>query len=140
MIKPTKPTEGTSDFNKFMDALVDELIAMPDEQVLEGENADAVRARGLELLQAAKAAAGRRRLDAAKQGVAAIKERKVVANDGEVDVAEARRYLSQAMNDSRYTLAARSLSLAELPDDEILRLYRQAKLLEAGDDEKGKSR
>ncbi len=138
MTKPTKLTKPNSEFDNFIDVLLDELIAMPDDQLLDGENPDAVRAHGLQLFQAAKAAAGRRRLDAAKQGVAALEQRKASINDGDVDVAQARHYISQAMNDPRYTLAARSL--AELTNDEILRLYRQMKLLEASDKEKGNNR
>jgi hypothetical protein len=138
MTTPTKPTNPTSEFDNFIEVLVDELIAMPDDQVLDGQNQDAVRAHGLTLLQAAKSEAGRRRLAAARQGAVALTQREEVVNEVAVDVAQARRYISQAMNDSRYTLAARSL--AELTDDEILRLYRQVKSLEASEDEKGRNR
>jgi hypothetical protein len=48
---PAKPT--LSDF--FLDALTDELIAMSDEQVLDGANAVAIQARGLDRLNKAKA-------------------------------------------------------------------------------------
>lgn len=44
----------TNEFSNFIDALVDELIAMPDEQVLEGIDPVAVPVDGLRLLQAAK--------------------------------------------------------------------------------------
>ena len=44
----------TNEFSNFIDALVDELIAMPDEQVLEGIDPAAIQAGGLRLLQAAK--------------------------------------------------------------------------------------
>ena len=60
-------------FDTFMDTMVAELIAMPDEQVLDGLNAGAIQAEGLGLLKAAKATAGQRRLAAAKAGVASRK-------------------------------------------------------------------
>jgi len=45
-----------------------------------------------------------------------------------VSAAEARRFIEEAQNDSRYTLAARKL--VEMSDEEVLRLYSQMKRLE----------
>jgi hypothetical protein len=131
MTKPKNP------FDNFTDALVDELIAMADDQVLDGLDPAAVQAEGLEVLKAAKVEAGRRRLAAAKAGVAVSKVLRAAVGEPSVSVAEARRYLSQAANDSRYTLAARSLG--DLSDDEVLRLYAQMKTLEAADGNNGAS-
>ena len=102
---------------------------MPDEQVLEGFDPEAVKAEGLGLLKAAKAAAGQRRLAAAKAGVASRKEQTATAPKSNVSLVEARRYIAQAANDSRYTLAARGL--AELSDEDVLRRYNQIKSLES---------
>lgn len=138
MTKPTKPMKPTSEFDNFMDALVDELIAMPDDEVLEGQDPETVRAHGLKLLQAAKGQAGRRRLAAAKQGAAALKQRGANSDESRVDVVQARHYLSQVANNPRYTLAARGLE--ELSDEEVLSLYRQVKSLEASDEADGENR
>lgn len=124
-------TKPTNEFENFIDALVDELIAMPDDQVLKDLDPASVQADGLRLLQAAKAEAGRARLAAAKAGFAALKERPA-AVAVEVSAGEARRFIAQAANDGRYTLAARSLG--ELSDDEVLKLYRKLKALESGAD------
>ncbi|MEK7886307.1 hypothetical protein AAB992_04240 [Burkholderia contaminans] len=122
-------TKPTNEFKNFIDALVDELIAMPDDQVLEGIDPASVQADGLRLLQAAKEKAGRARLVAAKAGFAALKEQPA-AVPAEVSANEARRFIAEVANDGRYTLAARSLG--ELSDDEVLKLYRKIKGLESG--------
>ena len=76
------------------------------------------------------AEAGRRRLAAAKSGVAALRSKPTTSKVPvlNVSVAEARQFIAQAQNDSRYTLAARKLG--EMPDEEVLRLYLQMKRLE----------
>lgn len=124
-------TKPTNEHEKFIDALVDELAGMPDEKVLEGVDPAAVQANGLRLLQAAKAQASKTRLAAAKAGVASAKER-AAASVPDVSVDEARRFIARASNDPRYTLAARSLG--ELPDEEVLKLYRLMKGLEGETD------
>jgi hypothetical protein len=123
---PKKP------FDNFIDALTDELIAMPDEQVLEGADATAVKARGLAMLEAAKAEAGRRRMTAAKAGAADVRAQSRPTAAQAVTVAEARQYIQRAANDARYTLAARSLG--EMSDEDVLRLYAQIKELEGKTD------
>ena len=111
-----------------MDAFVEELIAIPDEQILEGVSADAEKAAGLKILRSANKAVGQNRLEAAKAGVAASSEKHKVAYVANVSVEEARRYVLEATNDSRFTLAARELN--ELSDDDVLRIYSQIKSLE----------
>jgi hypothetical protein len=123
-------TKPTNEFDNFLDALVAELIATPDEQVLEGLDPAAVQAASLQRLKAAKAEAGRRRMAAAKAGVAASQGKEATRVEPEVSAEEARRSIAQAANDRRYTLAARSVT--DLSDEEALRLYRQMKALEAG--------
>ncbi len=54
----TKP----SNFNNFVDALTQELIDTPDEQVLEGKDVAELQASAQALLTSARAEAGKRRL------------------------------------------------------------------------------
>lgn len=124
----------TDEFENFIDTLVDELIAMPDDQVLDGLAPAAVQAEGLRLLQAAKVQAGRARLAAAKAGVSAMKAQPVRAV-ASVTPDEARQFIARAANDGRYTLAARSLG--DIPDDEALKLYNKLKSLELDSDGAG---
>jgi hypothetical protein len=76
---------------------------------------------------AAYVEAGKRRLARARQAVSTKSQ--APSSRQPIDLAEARRYLSQAANDARITLAARDLR--DLPDDEVERLYWQLKELEA---------
>lgn len=118
-----------SNLMNFVDALTLELINMPDEQVLEGKDVAELQASAQALLKSARAEAGRRRLAAAKSGVAALRSKPATSVPVlNVSVAEARQFIAQAQNDSRYTLAARKLG--EMPDEEVLRLYLQMKRLE----------
>ena len=117
-----------NEFKTFIDTLVDELIEMSDEQVLEGLSPATVQADALRLLNAAKAEAGRSRLAAAKAGYAASKPRPTLVAVT-VSVEEARRFLAEARNDERFTLAARNLG--ELSDEEVLDFYRQLKALQS---------
>lgn len=127
MIKKT-----ANEFESFIDTLVDELIAMPDDKVLEGIDSAAVQAEGGRLLQAAIAQAGRARLASAKAGLSAMKARPVAVSVG-VTPEEARKFIATAANDGRYTLAARSLS--DMPDEEALKLYNKLKSLESSANE-----
>lgn len=117
-----------NEFDTFLDALVDELVEMSDEQILDGLNPAAVQDEGLRLLNAAKAEAGRSRLAIAKAGYAALKKRPALAAV-EVSVEEARKFLAAAQNDERFTLAARNLG--ELSEEEVLDLYRKLKSLQS---------
>lgn len=118
-----------SNLMNFVDALTLELINMPDEQVLEGKDVAELQASAQALLKSARAEAGQRRLAAAKSGVAALRSKPATSVPVlNVSVAEARQFIAQAQNDSRYTLAARKLG--EMPDEEVLRLYLQMKRLE----------
>lgn len=116
-----------SEFDNFIDSLVDELMAMSDDEILDGENPETVRSEGLRLLSAAKIQAGKTRLAAARNGVAASRSPLASVHTA-VSVSEARQFLANARNDSRYTFAARNLG--ELTDDEVLSLYAKIKSLE----------
>jgi len=128
----TKPLQSTDEFKTFLATFVEELIAMPDEHVLEGSNPDDIRAHGLRLLEQARKDAGRRRTAAAKAQLQARRSQPASKAAEEVDIALARQTLAQAQNDPRFTLAARKLG--ELTDDEVLSLYRQIKSLQEGGD------
>lgn len=124
-------TKPTNEFDSFIDSFVDELIATSDDQILEGLDPAAVQAKGLGLLQAAKTNASRSRLAAAKAGYAALKSKPAMVPPN-VSAEEARRFLVQAANDSRFTLAARNLG--ELSDDEAIALYTKLKSIESSRD------
>ena len=117
-----------TDLNNFFESYFHELRAMSDDDVLDGEAAQTVKARALERLTAAKTEAGRRRL-----AIARAKMRDSAPNRAEggedVTPAAARAYVARAANDARYTMAARKLD--ELTDEDVLRLYRQLRMLES---------
>lgn len=127
-----KPMKSTNEFETFLATFVEELIAMPDEQVLEGSNPEDVRAHGLRLFEAAKTDVGHRRMAAAKAQLHASRSQHSAQAIEQLDIAQARQFLMQAQNDERFTLAARKLG--ELSDDEVLSLYRQIKSLQEGED------
>jgi hypothetical protein len=116
--------------SRLLDNFFDELQAMPDADVLAGEQAGAVRARAAERLARATQEAGRRRLAAAR--IQAVHVNQAPAKV--VSVQEAREYIARVAQDRNYTLAARQLE--EMPESEILRLYAQLRELE-GPDEPG---
>lgn len=117
----------------LMDTYLAELLEMTDEQVLEGKDPAEVQANGLQLLDAAKAEAGRCRLAAARLKLQAKKD----AHDDsgraptvQITAGEARAALRRAAaaNDGRYTLAARQLD--EMADEDVMRTYLQLQQLE----------
>lgn len=125
---------GTSDeLAMFLNTQLAELLEMSDEDILEGVDPDALKSENLALIVAAKSEAGRRRMAAAKAGVADSKAAKV-SSPPQVSVSVARAFLEFAMNDPRYTLAARSLG--EMSDDDVLILYEQMQLLKSDDENK----
>ncbi|MEZ2739709.1 hypothetical protein [Comamonas jiangduensis] len=117
----------TNEYDDFIDAFVDEMIATPDEQILEGLDAHAVQTNALQLLNRAKSQASRSRLAAAKAGYTAARARSA-ATPINVSALDARKFIALAANDGRFTLAARNLS--ELSDDEVVALYSRLKSLE----------
>lgn len=123
-------SESNKEFDQFIDALVDELIAMPDSEVMEGTDGDAVQADGMRLLDAARRRAAQARGDAAQAGMprAGAHTEAVIAS---VTPEEARQFLARAWSDGRYTLAARSVG--DMTDEETLSLYTKLRCLEADD-------
>ncbi|SRR5581483_6203602 len=112
--------------DNLVEAYLSDLVELPDEAVLEARSPqidETVSFR--QILKAAIDEAGKRRL---KQARRAVENLPSAETSTVVDPAEARRYLAQAANDSRITLAARDLR--DLPDEEVRRLYLQLKQLE----------
>lgn len=118
----------------FFTSLLEELIAMPDDEVLEGEEPKKVLARRDAALQAAKKVAGQRRMASAKTQVAARKNEEFAGQP--IDAKRAREYIAQVANDPRYTLAARNAT--GLTDEEAIALYSKIMAMEkAGDKHNG---
>jgi hypothetical protein len=123
-------------FENFLDMHLQELLAMSDEEILEGADPAAVKAEGLRVLDAAKTEAGKRRLTVARARMEAERAASPSSEES-VAAADARAYLQKVSNDPRFTLAARELG--ELSDDDAIRLYKQFRSLEShsGDDSDG---
>lgn len=115
-------TVKSDELAMFLQTHLEELLEMSDEDILEGKDPKAIKSEGMAMLEAAKAEAGRRRMAAARAGIARSKATHIQKGP-QVSVAEARSFLEAAMNDDRYTLAARSLG--EMSDEDILRFYHQ---------------
>lgn len=111
----------------FLDSEFEELLNTSAADLLEGKDVNALRSEKLSLLTAAHTETGLRRLAAAKAGVAknaVVQETKTEA----IDIQKARAFVQAAMNDPRYTLAARKLD--EMSDEDVLRIYRQLQQLQ----------
>lgn len=115
-------TVKSDELAMFLQTHLEELLEMSDEDILEGKDPKAIKSEGMAILEAAKAEAGRRRMAAARAGMA-VRKASAIQSVPQVSVNEARAFLEAAMNDDRYTLAARSLG--EMSDEDILRFYHQ---------------
>ena len=126
---------AVEELDSLVDAYLKDLVEAPDE-VFEDDIGHAVAESSTfrELVAAATVEAGKRRLLRARRELE--NSVRAVESDQRVDLADARRYLAEAANDNRITLAARELN--EVPDDEIIRIYLQLQQLEA-QNRKGKS-
>ena len=135
MTAPQKPQDG---LEVLLDAFLAELMSMTDQQALDGEDPAAAQGRGLAMLSSAKQEAAKRRLAAAKTGVAMARADARSGSDKPVTGAQAKaflRNLGEAANSGQYTLAARQL--AEMSDEAALAIYRKLVRLgakPAGDD------
>jgi hypothetical protein len=123
------PASKPDAFDKLLDTYVEELKAMSDEQALDGGDPVSMEREGQAMLQRSREAAGQRRLAAAREKLQQQKTSPTGRSAAPaVTAQEARRFLEQAANDRRFTIAARELK--ELSDDEVLRRYAQLKKLE----------
>lgn len=127
-------TKKSDELAMFHQVQLDELLEMSDEDILEGQNPDALKAENLAMIATAKAVAGRRRMAAAKAGMAVRRASSMLAVP-QVSVGEAKAFLEAAMNDPLYTLAARSLG--DMSDEDILRLYQQLQQIKSGNEASG---
>ena len=128
MTAPQKPQDG---LEVLLDAFLAELMSMLDQQVLDGEDPAAVQVRGLAMLSSAKKEAAKRRLAAAKAGVAMARADSHFGGDRPITGAQAKAYLrnlGEPANTSQFTLAARQL--AEMSDEVALTIY--GKLIRLG--------
>lgn len=117
--------------DSFLKTLADELLAMPESEILEGEDVAALQKEKEDMIAMAKRSAGRRRLAAGRLGYEASQPGYTDRQD-EVSIAMARQVIEAAMNDNQFTLAARSLS--EMSDEDIRRIYRQITQLQSKQD------
>lgn len=116
----------------FIDAYLESLQQQSEEELLGAPQAQAAeRSRFAKIVQAAKLEAGKRRLKAARR---TLNQRSTEPGDEPIDVAEARRFIADAVNDPRFTLAARDLK--EMSDEDVERIYRQLKDLGISPNEK----
>ncbi len=122
-------TKAEEKFENIIDTLVDELIAMPDEQVLNSVAPAAAQSEGRRHLKAAKAQVGRVRLATGNEGRASANTRPVAAL-AMVTPTEARQFIARVTDNRPHTLAVRSLG--DMSDDEAIRLYRKLKALDRG--------
>lgn len=120
-------THKQDELRKFFKTQLEELLEMSDEEILEGSDPEVLKIEGMAMIAAAKAKIGWRRMAAAK---AAMATKKVSTSPiiSTVNIDEARAYLQAAANDSRITIAARSLG--EMSDADIVRMYTQLKKLQ----------
>jgi hypothetical protein len=114
--------------DSLLDAYLSDLLELPPEDVLADPGDPSGERKFFQnLVEKARAEAGKRRLAKAK---AELGEKALITpTDQPVDIEVARRYIAAAANDKRFTLAARDLR--EIPDEEVIRLYLQLKHLEA---------
>lgn len=120
MTAPQKPQDG---LEVLLDALLEELMSMTDQQVLDGEDPATVQAKGLAMLSIAKQEAARRRLAAAKTGLAMARADVHAGSDKPVTGAQAKAFIREAANSGKYTLAARQLD--EMSDEAALAIFRK---------------
>ncbi len=125
----TSTTRKSDEFDVLLDSYLCELTEMSDDVVLDGDDPAAVKALGVQLLDAAKAEAGRQRLQAAKRKLANRKS-ELPQSLPVISLEEAKAYIRKAANDPRFTMAARGLE--EMSEDDIFRLYRQALRMKEG--------
>jgi hypothetical protein len=123
----TRKRSAIEELDALIDAFLEDLQEIPESDLLaDAKQADMQRTNFDRLVKAASAEAGKRRLALANRALRAKSDKPELLEP--IDLAEARRYIGDAANDARITLAARDL--VEMPDEEVERIYRQLKELE----------
>ena len=116
------------ELDALIDAYLEDLQEVPEADLLaDPDRVEMQRANFDKVVKAATMAAGKRRLALAKRALAAKSGNSMPLEP--IDLDEARRYVAEAANDARITLAARDL--VEMPDEEVERIYRQLKELDS---------
>lgn len=124
----TPKRSAVEQLDALIDAYLEDLQDVPESELLaDPKRVETQRATFDELLKSATLEVGKRRLAHARRELAA-KSRDTKSLEP-IALAEARRYIAEAANDARITLAARDL--AEMPDEDVERIYRQLKELES---------
>ncbi len=123
----TDTTHKQEELRKFFQTQLEELLDMSDEEILEGSDPEVLKLEGMAMIAAAKAKIGGRRTAAAKAAMA-IKKASTSLIMSAINIDEARAYLQAAANDSRITIAARSLG--EMSDEDVIRIYTQLNKLQ----------
>ncbi|WP_272544634.1 hypothetical protein PPH94_005300 [Burkholderia cepacia] len=118
--------------SRFLESYTYELMSMSDEEILEGEDIDAVKQRAANRIAAANQAAGRKRMAAAK-AARLQRQHEPDVSPSAVSLDEVKAYIREAANDGQVTLAARQLS--EMSETDARRLYAQLKQLRDGQGE-----
>lgn len=118
----------------FLESYVGELIAMKDEDVLDGDPPGLNKKKGLAIVAAARSAVAKRRLDRAREAMEREKTIKP-ASQQKLSPMEARAFLHSAANDPRFTLAARNL--AEMSDEDVMSLCENVQRLMADESDSG---
>lgn len=116
-----------SQLEKFMDMYLQELLDMSDKEALGETDPAVLKEEGFQMLSSAKAEAGKRRLAVARDHLASVST-SIESRTQNISVEEARAYLKKAVNDPRFTLAARELG--EMSDADVMLLYQQIRFLE----------
>ncbi|HDR9318643.1 TPA: hypothetical protein QDB16_005213 [Burkholderia vietnamiensis] len=117
--------------SSFLESYMYELMSMSDDEILEGQDVDAVKQRAASHIAAASREAGRKRLATAKARLQ--KRDEPIASQASASLEEIKAYLRDAANDGRVTLAARQLS--DMSEADARRLYTQLKQLREGQGE-----
>jgi uncharacterized protein with von Willebrand factor type A (vWA) domain len=107
--------------SSFLESYMYELMSMSDDEILEGQDVNAINERADARIAVACREAGRKRLAAAKARFQ--NQDNAVAAQSLVSLEEIKAYLRGAANDDRVTLAARQLS--DMSEADVRRLYSQ---------------
>lgn len=107
--------------SNFLESYMHELMSMSDDEILEGEDVNAINERANARITAASREAGRKRLAAAKARL--LDQGNAVAAQPSASLDEIKAYIRVAANDGRVTLAARQLS--DMSEADVRRLYSQ---------------
>jgi hypothetical protein len=116
--------------SSFLESYVYELMSMSDDEILEGQNIEAVKQRAANRIASASRDAGRKRLAAAQARLRS--QDAPVASQSSASLDEMKAYIrdAAATNNGRFTLAARQLN--EMSEADTRRLYAQLKQLDDG--------